>query len=38
MQVKRISMPDYELHHYDKEALQASGYYFYSSLFFTRIF
>lgn len=28
MQVKRISMPDYELHHYDKEALQASGFYF----------
>lgn len=27
MQVKRISMPDYELHHYDKEALQASGFY-----------
>lgn len=25
MQVKRISMPDYELHHYDKEALQASA-------------
>lgn len=25
MQVKRISMADYEAHHYDKEALQMAG-------------
>lgn len=38
MQVKRITMADYEVHHYDKETLQASGgssFYICSFLFFS---
>lgn len=34
MQVKRISMADYEAYHYDKETLQTSGI---STFYFTLI-
>lgn len=37
MQVKRISMAEYEANHYDKENLQSAGLFLYFILSFTCI-